>query len=69
MPRLSYDRSQEISTLSCVTTRYKMSDLDTLLANFTQKGDAQVHGAIMKCVDTRGRQFQGLIVLGTLLML
>lgn len=46
-----------------------MSDFDTLLAKFTQNGNAQVHGAIMKCVDKHGREFQGLIVLGSLLML
>ncbi|QDS76282.1 hypothetical protein FKW77_001846 [Venturia effusa] len=33
----------------------KMSDFDILLDNSTLKGDAQVHGAIMKCVDKHGK--------------
>lgn len=31
-----------------------MSEFDNLLASFTEKGGAKVHGAIMKCVDKNG---------------
>lgn len=41
----------------------QMSEFDTILAKFTQKGDAKVHGAIMKCVDNHGRQYMDLAVL------
>ncbi|OAL07048.1 beta-lactamase class C and other penicillin binding protein [Phaeosphaeriaceae sp. SRC1lsM3a] len=32
-----------------------MSDFDTLLAEYTQKGSARVHGVICKCVDRTGK--------------
>jgi CubicO group peptidase (beta-lactamase class C family) len=33
-----------------------MSDFDTLLANYTEKGNAKVHGVLAKCVDRSGKQ-------------
>jgi hypothetical protein len=32
-----------------------MSEFDILLAKFTEKGNAQVHGALCKCVDKNGK--------------
>jgi hypothetical protein len=31
-----------------------MSDFDTFLAQFTEKGTTKIHGAVMKCVDKTG---------------
>jgi hypothetical protein len=31
-----------------------MSDFDALLAEYTEKGNAKVHGVICKCVDKYG---------------
>lgn len=35
-------------------TMCRMSDFDVLLAEYTEKGNAKVHGVICKCVDRNG---------------